>query len=241
MSKIKDLLARAISLASEQPMSYKEVIELLDGIDTCKVKIWLEEGAKLPEYAHKEDACMDLFVKDIELDGGRIIYHTGVHVALPKDYEMEIRPRSGFTNSELIMQNAPATIDEGYSGEIMIVHRKMDRHSPYYCNVGGKVAQLLIRRRERIVWEEVESLEDLGKSDRGDNGFGSTDKINNDMGNKNTSSTTNEGLKEIDKQTNPVMYGWRCPVCGRVYSTFTSMCVYCGKNNNVNRIICKSI
>ena len=179
MSKIKDLLARAISLASEQPMSYKDAVELLDGIDTCKVKIWLEEGAKLPEYAHKQDACMDLFVKDIELDNGRIIYHTGVHVALPEDYEMEIRPRSGFTNSELIMQNAPATIDEGYSGEIMIVHRKMDRHSPYYCNVGGKVAQLLIRRRERIVWEEVESLEDLGKSDRGDNGFGSTDKINN--------------------------------------------------------------
>lgn len=43
MSKIKDLLARAISLASEQPMSYKEAIELLDGIDTCKVKIWLEK------------------------------------------------------------------------------------------------------------------------------------------------------------------------------------------------------
>ena len=56
----------------------------------------------------------------------------------------------------------------------------MDRDSPYYCNVGGKVAQLLIRRRERIIWEEVESLEDLGKSDRGDNGFGSTDKINNE-------------------------------------------------------------
>ena len=89
MSKIKDLLARAISLASEQPMSYKEAAELLDGIDTCKVKIWLEEGAVLPKYAHKEDACMDLFVKNIELDSGRIIYHTGVHVALPEDYEME--------------------------------------------------------------------------------------------------------------------------------------------------------
>lgn len=46
------------------------------------------------------------------------------------------------------------------------------------------------------------------------------------MENNNTSTTTNEGLKEIDKQINPVMYGWRCPVCGRVYSTFTSMCVY---------------
>lgn len=66
---------------------------------------------------------MDLFVKDIELDNGRIIYHTGVHVALPEDYEMEIRPRSGFTNSELIMQNAPATIDEGYSGEIIIISK----------------------------------------------------------------------------------------------------------------------
>lgn len=44
MSKIKDLLARAISLASEQPMSYKDAVDLLDGIDTCKVKIWLEEG-----------------------------------------------------------------------------------------------------------------------------------------------------------------------------------------------------
>lgn len=51
MSKIKNVLARAISLASEQPMSYNEVESLL-----CKVKIWLEEGAILPKYAHKEDA-----------------------------------------------------------------------------------------------------------------------------------------------------------------------------------------
>lgn len=47
------------------------------------------------------------------------------------------------------------------------------------------------------------------------------------MENENTSSTTNEGLKEIDKQTHPVMYGWRCPVCGRIYSPYTSMCSYC--------------
>lgn len=59
------------------------------------------------------------------------------------------------------------------------------------------------------------------------------------MENNNTSTTTNEGLKEIDKQLNHVMYGWRCPVCGRVYSPFTSMCAYCGNNNNVNHITCK--
>lgn len=60
----------------------------------------------------------------------------------------------------------------------------------------------------------------------------------NDMENKNASTTTNDGLKEIDKQTNPVMYGWRSQVCGRVYSPFTSMCDYCG-NNNMNHITCK--
>lgn len=113
MSKIKDLLARAISLASEQPMSYNEVESLLEDIDTCKVKIWLEEGAILPKYAHKEDACMDLFVKNIELDGGRIIYHTGVHVALPEDYEMEIRPRSSITKQSLLSKTprGPLTKD----------------------------------------------------------------------------------------------------------------------------------
>ena len=60
----------------------------------------------------------------------------------------------------------------------------------------------------------------------------------NDMENKNASTTTNDGLKEIDKQTNPVMYGWRCPVRGRVYSPFTSMRAYRG-NNNMNHITCK--
>lgn len=59
------------------------------------------------------------------------------------------------------------------------------------------------------------------------------------MENNNTYTTTNEGLKEIDKQLNHVMYGWRCPVCGRVYSPFTSMCAYRGNNNNFNHIICK--
>lgn len=176
MSKIKNVLAKAISLASEQPMSYNEAIELLNDIDTCKVKIWLEEGAILPKYAHKEDACMDLFVKNIEFDGGRIIYHTGVHVALPEDYEMEIRPRSSITKTKAIIQNSPGTVDEGYRGEIMVVCRRIDRYEDPSYFKGDRVAQLLIHRRERIVWDEVESLEDLGTADRGSNGFGSTGK-----------------------------------------------------------------
>ncbi len=55
------------------------------------------------------------------------------------------------------------------------------------------------------------------------------------MEDRNTSTTTNESLREAGKQSNPVMYGWKCPVCGRVYSPFTSMRAYCG-NNNMNHI-----
>lgn len=58
------------------------------------------------------------------------------------------------------------------------------------------------------------------------------------MEDRNTSTTTNESLIEAGKQSNHVMYGWKCPVCGRVYSPFTSMCAYCG-NNNMNHITCK--
>lgn len=176
MSKIRNVLANVISMASEQPMSYDEAFKLLDSIDTCKVKIWLEEGAMLPKYAHDDDACMDLFVKDIELINNRLIYHTGVHVALPEDYEMEIRPRSSITKTKAIIQNSPGTVDEGYRGEIMVIQRRMDKYDDPAYSKGDRVAQLLIRRRERIVWEEVESLEDLGYTDRGGNGFGSTGK-----------------------------------------------------------------
>lgn len=176
MSKIKNVLAKAISLASEKVMTYDETVGLLEDIDTCKIKIWLEDGAVLPRYAHKEDACMDLFVKDVEYDNGRTIYHTGVHVALPEDYEMEIRPRSSITKTGSIIQNSPGTVDEGYRGEIMVVCRCMDGYDNPTYSVGDRVAQILIRRRERIVWDEVESLDDLGKADRGTGGFGSTGK-----------------------------------------------------------------
>lgn len=61
-------------------------------------------------------------------------------------------------------------------GEIMVVCRRIDRYGDPSYSKGDKVAQLLIRRRERIVWDRVESLEDLGESERGNGGFGSTGK-----------------------------------------------------------------
>lgn len=66
----------------------------------------------------------------------------------------------------------------GYRGELMIVHRSID--SPFVpfneYKVGDRVAQILVRHREQIIWDEVETIEELGETERGAGGFGSTGK-----------------------------------------------------------------
>ena len=179
MSRFVDILTTAISWAI-QGASFNDVAKKLKELDECKVKVWREdENIKLPTYSKEGDACMDVYVYNIEhKDDGRIVYHTGLHFALPEDYEMEIRPRSSMTKTLAIMQNSPGTLDSGYRGELMIVHRKIDNPTVSYplFKPGERVAQILIRRRERIAWNEVNTFEELGDTDRGKGGFGSTGK-----------------------------------------------------------------
>lgn len=180
MSKMVDILAEAFAMAEVGKTAF--IKEKLAELDEVKIKVYREtEDVKLPTYAHDDDACMDVYVHDIEIkDDGRIIYHTGLHFKLPEDYEMEIRPRSSLTKTTSIMQNAPGTLDEGYTGELMIVHRRINIDSSLVgtpeFNIGDKVAQILVRRRERIKFKEVDIIEDLGDTERGDGGFGSTGK-----------------------------------------------------------------
>ena len=179
MSKLLNVITDAF-----RTLYYDNDVEKACGIlaelDECKVKVWREdETVKLPTYAKPGDACMDVYVHSVEhKDDGRIIYHTGLHFALPEDYEMEIRPRSSNTKTLAIMQNAPGTLDEGYRGELMIVHRQIDdpyNSCPEY-GIGDRVAQILVRRRERIIWDEVATKDELGQTERGDGGFQSTGK-----------------------------------------------------------------
>ena len=179
MSKLLNVITDAF-----RTLYYDNDVEKACGIlaelDECKVKVWREdETVKLPTYAKPGDACMDVYVHHIEYkDDGRVVYHTGLHFALPEDYEMEIRPRSSMTKTFAIMQNAPGTLDLGYRGELMIVHRDLTNvlsNNAYY-NVGDRCAQILVRRRERIVFDEVKTLNELGDTDRGQGGFGSTNK-----------------------------------------------------------------
>lgn len=182
MSKISESIADAIyNYVNGVYNSYDELRNQLEtDVDSCEVMVWREsEDVKLPTYAKQGDACMDVYVHSIEhKPDGRIIYHTGLHFRLPEDYEMEIRPRSSNTKTLAIMQNAPGTLDSQYTGELMIVHRCLKSpEAPLSAyKVGERCAQILVRRRERIVWNEVSSQEDLGTTDRGQGGFGSTNK-----------------------------------------------------------------
>lgn len=119
MSKIVDVLTSAITLAVQNgrgdDLEYM-VKDVLSQLDKCPVKVWREdETVKLPTYAKPGDACMDVYVHQIEYkDDGRVVYHTGLHFALPEDYEMEIRPRSSNTKTLAVMQNAPGTLDSKF-------------------------------------------------------------------------------------------------------------------------------
>ena len=182
MSKIPYVLADAVYYAATTPDDgtlYDTLVKMFDTLDHVGVKVYREdETVKLPTYGKQGDACMDVYVHSIEEKDDRVVYHTGLHFKLPEDYEMEIRPRSSNTKTMAIMQNSPGTLDEGYIGELMIVHRAID--APFISvieyNVGDRVAQILVRHREQIIWDEVETIEELGETERGAGGFGSTGK-----------------------------------------------------------------
>lgn len=182
MSKIPYVLADAVYYAATTPDDgtlYDTLVKMFDTLDHVGVKVYREnETVKLPTYSKQGDACMDVYVHSIEEKDDRVVYHTGLHFKLPEDYEMEIRPRSSSTKTMAIMQNSPGTLDEGYTGELMIVHRAID--APFISvieyNVGDRVAQILVRHREQIIWDEVETIEELGETERGAGGFGSTGK-----------------------------------------------------------------
>ena len=99
----------------------------------------------------------------------RALISTGLRVALPEGYELQMRPRSGLALKKgITLLNSPGTIDADYRGEIGVI---LINHSgePFTVQRGDRIAQMVLARYEKIEWEPVDSLDD---SDRGDGGFG---------------------------------------------------------------------
>ena len=135
-------------------------------------------GLKLPTYATKQSAGMDLTAaldEALELGAGdRALIPTGLSIALPPGFEAQIRPRSGLAiNHGVTVLNTPGTIDADYRGEIKVIlinHGK----EPFTVQRGMRIAQMVVERFTHVNWKTVTELEK--NEERGEGGFGSTGK-----------------------------------------------------------------
>ena len=107
------------------------------------------------------------------LPHGRVLIPTGLHVAIPDGYELQIRPRSGIAlNNGVTLANAIATIDSDYRGELGLIILNTDPNEVFEIRHGDRLAQGVLKEVEQIIWEEVSSIDELGSTDRGEGGFG---------------------------------------------------------------------
>ncbi|MBD2187960.1 dUTP diphosphatase [Pseudanabaena mucicola] len=132
----------------------------------------LHVDAQIPSYAHTGDAGADVFtVDEITLQPQqRAAIPTGLAVDIPLGYEIQVRPKSGLALKHgVTVLNAPGTVDAGYRGEIQVIMVNLGTEA-YTFAKGQKIAQLVLKPVIRANYIEGE----LGNSDRGTGGFGST-------------------------------------------------------------------
>lgn len=137
------------------------------------IKVVLDEGAKMPNRAHKADAGYDLFSREDAViypnAGG--IFDTGVHVAIPEGYVGFLKSKSGLNVKHSIQSEG--VIDSGYTGSINV---KLFNHGSKAVHIekGQKISQLVLLP---IITPELELVDDLEETERGNGGFGSTGKF----------------------------------------------------------------
>ena len=109
--------------------------------------------------------------------GTRKIIPTGIAIALPAGYEAQIRPRSGLAaNHGVTLLNSPGTIDADYRGELFVLMTWIGEGESYKVKSGERIAQLVIAPIPDVQFAEVE-VADLGDTERGEGGFGSTGRF----------------------------------------------------------------
>lgn len=156
---------------------------------TINVPVINKSSNELPKYAHKGDAGFDLRanVEEIKNDnylfnairfntttiilnpGGRVLIPTGLYMAIPEGYELQIRPRSGLALKHgITVVNTPGTIDAVYRGNIGVI-LKNDGTEPFIIEQGDRIAQGVLNKVEEANLIEVDSLDE---TDRSDSGYG---------------------------------------------------------------------
>jgi len=132
-------------------------------------------GLPLPAYATSGAAGMDLLAAIaapmVIVPGQRVLVPTGLTIALPPGYELQVRPRSGLAlKNGIVLPNSPGTIDEDYRGEVQVIVMNAGTE-PFTVERGMRIAQAVLAPVVRVSWREVEALDETA---RGTGGFGST-------------------------------------------------------------------
>lgn len=127
----------------------------------------------LPAYATAGAAGMDVVAaEDVDLaPGARHAVATGLAMAIPEGFEIQVRPRSGLALKHgVTVPNTPGTIDSDYRGELKVILINLGAET-FSIRRGDRVAQLVLAPVTRASWLEVDTLDDTA---RGEGGFGST-------------------------------------------------------------------
>jgi len=137
----------------------------------------LQKNIILPEYKTDGSSGMDLMANVEQtvkiLPGEKKIISTGIMIAIPEQYEVQIRPRSGLAaKNGISVLNTPGTIDSDYRGEIKVILINLGKDI-FEIKKNDRIAQMIVCPIIKVELEEVESLPE---TIRGKGGFGSTDK-----------------------------------------------------------------
>ena len=138
----------------------------------------LVPGAVLPTKAHKDDAGYDLVAVSRMVDeDGAVVYGTGLAFEIPEGYVGLVFPRSSVAKKDLVLSNCVGVIDAGYRGEVMAKFKFVDpliKHEEYHWySIGDRICQIVFLKLPDV--QLVES-EELGESERGTGGYGSSGK-----------------------------------------------------------------
>lgn len=160
------------------------------------VEVFVEvcrDGAKLPSYAKPNDAGMDVYAAEdtVISPGQTVVVPTGIRLAIPEGYEIQVRPRSGISlGTPLRLANSPGTIDSGYRDELGIIISNTsaiccyceeevfsidssgNKMGIYKIQKGERIAQIVLKEVPKMKLSVVKSVCEIGENRGG--GFGST-------------------------------------------------------------------
>lgn len=135
----------------------------------------LHPEAQLPTRGSEDSACWDVYCLEDTLINTRSVtlVRTGLAFEIPKDFFIDVRPRSGLSKTGVVIKNSPGTIDSDYRGELLVLLQMTlsTWNGNHRISKGDRIAQI---RLEKVLDIEFIEVEELSDTKRGTGGFGST-------------------------------------------------------------------